>query len=502
MKLKLPKSTHNWISVTGLVIAAISLFMIVFLFFISVILLQGSTYLGLVIYIVLPVFMIAGLLLIPIGMLITIKKIDYDKKQAENWPKIDLNDIRHRNAFMIFTVGTTLLLLISAIGSYEAFHFTESIEFCGTLCHSVMDPEYSAYQNSSHARVACVDCHVGTGADWYVRSKLSGMYQIYSVLFDKFQRPIPVPIHNLRPARETCEQCHWPQKFYAQKLRVERHYLNDEENTQWDIHLLMKIGAQQSAHGLKEGIHWHINPDISVEFVSEDDKNLSIPWVKLTNKKTGESKVYQDEDQDFEMNAEMNSKMHKMDCMDCHNRPSHNYRPPAFFVNESITSGSIPADLPEIKNLSMEICSENISNSDSVTNFIKNTINEFYESDYPEIFESNPEKIKKAITGLTEIYFKNIFPDMKVRWDAYPNHIGHLEFNGCFRCHNDNLSAENGDTISKDCNICHSIISQGTEDEMQFAQNGESLTFLHPGDVEEDEWQDALCTDCHTGLNP
>jgi len=320
MKLKLPPSTHNWISLSGLMIAVITLFMIVFLFLISIIFLEGGSYLGLVIYIVLPVFMIAGLLLIPLGMFITIKRRGYDKKQIENWPKIDLNEISHRNAFFIFIIGTTLLLLISAIGSYEAFHFTESVEFCGTLCHKVMKPEHTAYQNSAHARVACVDCHVGTGADWYVRSKMSGMYQIYSVLFNKYQKPIPVPIHNLRPARETCEQCHWPQKFYAQKLRSERHYLNDEENTQWDIQLVMKIGAQQSAHGLKEGIHWHINPDISVEYVSEDDKNLNISLVKYTNNNTGEIKIYTSEEE--QLNQISKNDYRKMDCMDCHNRPS------------------------------------------------------------------------------------------------------------------------------------------------------------------------------------
>jgi len=501
MKLKLPASTHNWLSLTGLMIAVISLFMITFLFVISTIFLEGGSYLGLVIYIVLPVFMITGLIIIPIGMLITVKKSGYkDKNQKENWPKIDLNELGHRNAFFIFIIGTTLLLLISAIGSYEAFHFTESVEFCGTICHEVMKPEHTAYQNSAHSRVACVACHVGTGADWYVRSKMSGMYQVYSVLFDKYQKPIPVPIHNLRPARETCEQCHWPQKFYAQKLRSERHYLNDEENTTWDIQLVMKIGAQQSAHGLKEGIHWHINPDISVEYISEDDKNLNISLVKYTNNNTGEIKIYTTEEK--QVNQIPENDFHKMDCMDCHNRPSHNYKPPAFFVNEAMTSGSIPKDLPEIKNLSMEICNEQIFDSDSAKEFIQKSILGFYDSEYPEILETDNEKIQQAITGLNDIYFKNIFPEMNVRWDAYPNHIGHLEFDGCFRCHNDNLTNEQGDTITKDCNLCHTIIAQGMDDEMQFAQTGETLPFLHPGDIEEDEWQEALCTECHTGLNP
>jgi hypothetical protein len=502
MKFKLPPSTHNWLSLTGFMIAVISLFMIGFLFVISVLFLEGGSYLGLVIYIVLPVFMIAGLLLIPIGMYITVKKAGYDKNRKESWPKIDLNDISHRNAFFIFAIGTTFLLLVSALGSYEAFHFTESVEFCGTICHEVMKPEYTAYQNSAHARVACVDCHVGTGADWYVRSKLSGMYQIYSVLFNKYQRPIPVPIHNLRPARETCEQCHWPQKFYSQKLRAERHYLNNEENTQWDINLLMKIGSEQSAHGLKEGIHWHINPNISIEFVSEDDKNLKINWVKYTNHNTNEIKIYSNDGGETEEDKDNASILHEMDCMDCHNRPSHNYRPPAFFVNEAITAGAIPADLPGIKNLTMEICSEEYTDTDSAKKQIEKSINTFYEDEYPDIYENESDKIEKAISGFSNIYFKNIFPEMRVRWNAYPNHIGHLEFNGCFRCHNDELTNEDGDTITKDCNLCHSIIAQGTEDEMQITQTRESFTFVHPGEIEEEDWKESLCTDCHTGLNP
>jgi len=262
----------------------------------------------------------------------------------------------------------------------------------------------------------------------------------------------------------------------------------------------MKIGAQQSAHGLKEGIHWHINPDISVEYISEDDKNLNISLVKYTNNNTGEIKIYTTEEK--QVNQIPENDFHKMDCMDCHNRPSHNYKPPAFFVNEAMTSGSIPKDLPEIKNLSMEICSEQLFDSDSAKEFIQKSILEFYDSEYPEILETDNEKIQQAITGLNDIYFKNIFPEMNVRWDAYPNHIGHLEFDGCFRCHNDNLTNEQGDTITKDCNLCHTIIAQGMDDEMQFAQTGESLPFLHPGDIEEDEWQEALCTECHTGLNP
>ncbi|MGD9900747.1 MAG: NapC/NirT family cytochrome c, partial [Calditrichaceae bacterium] len=185
MRWQLPRSTQNWITLIGATIAIISLFMIIFLFVVSTFWVSNHTYLGLVIYIMLPAVMIMGLLLIPLGMFIQMNR---EKKQKAKirppWPRIDLNDSKHRNAFFVFTIGTTILLFLSAIGSYEAFHFTESVSFCGETCHSVMNPEFVAYQNSPHARVACVECHVGSGADWYVRSKMSGTYQVYAVLAD------------------------------------------------------------------------------------------------------------------------------------------------------------------------------------------------------------------------------------------------------------------------------------------------------------------------------
>jgi len=264
--MKLPQSSYNWTSLIGAVIAIISLFMMGFLLAISLFINVGSSYLGLVIYIILPGFLLLGLILIPVGMVRRMKKLKREKVvEQSRWPQVNLNIKQHRNAFVIFVISTTVFLFLSAVGTYEAFHYTESVEFCGTLCHEVMDPEYVTYQGSSHARVACVDCHVGSGADWYVRSKLSGLYQVYSVLFKKYPQPIETPISNLRPARETCEECHWPEKFYASLLRTEKHYLADERNTEWDIALRMKIGAEYSALGLQEGIHWHINPDVKIE---------------------------------------------------------------------------------------------------------------------------------------------------------------------------------------------------------------------------------------------
>ncbi len=505
MKFQLPRTTRNWITLTGATIALISLFMIVFTFTVSLFGLKGHAYLGLVMYILLPAVMILGLLLIPIGMLIQMRR-EHKHGIADRpaWPRVDLGETRHRNAFFIFVIGTTFLLFISAVGSYEAFHFTESVTFCGTMCHSVMHPEHIAYQNSPHARVACVDCHVGPGADWYVRSKLSGLYQVYATARNIYPRPIPTPISNLRPAREVCEQCHWPQKFYAHKLRLESYYLPDEQNTQWDIALIMKIGAPKSAQGLEEGIHWHINPDVKIEYISADPTREELPWVRYSNMRTGEVVVYQDEEAPLDEDEIKNREIRVMDCVDCHTRPSHNYRAPNLFVNAAITAGEIPKELPEIKTVAMDICSNQFPTMDSALAYIDQEIRTYYEDNYPEILEEKPEMVEKAVKGLQEVFSKNIFPEMKVRWSAYPDHIGHLNYNGCFRCHNDRHVSEDGaHRISKDCNLCHYISAQGAPGSQEIAPLGQVLGFRHPGeDVEEEDWKEGLCTDCHEGLNP
>jgi hypothetical protein len=331
-----------------------------------------------------------------------------------------------------------------------------------------------------------------------MRSKLSGLYQVYAVTIGEYPRPIPTPISNLRPARETCERCHWPEKFYANELRVEKHYLSDEVNSPWDIYLKMKIGASHSALGLEEGIHWHINPNVKVEYVAMDEQRENIPWVKYTNLETGEIKIFNEDGNSLEPGDFDSMIVREMDCMDCHNRPSHSYKPPAFFVNNALTAGTIPKELPEIKNLAMEICAEEFTTEDSAMTFIENEIKTFYVENYPDVDSS---LVTIAVSGLQNEFSKNIFPEMKVRWDVYPNHIGHVEFNGCFRCHNDNLVTNEGNFISKDCNLCHSIIAQGSPDDLQVAAINEQLDFIHPTDIDE-EWREMLCVDCHTGLNP
>ncbi|MEN8191546.1 MAG: NapC/NirT family cytochrome c [Bacteroidota bacterium] len=506
MKLKLPETTKNWLSLIGATISTVAILMIIFLLTVSLAFNQGGSYLGLVIYIILPAFLIAGLILIPIGMFRKRKQLNRQNVPgniSRPLPFVDLNLPAHRNATFIFVIGTAIFLFISAVGSYETFHFTESVSFCGEICHTVMNPEFIAYQTSPHARVKCVECHVGEGADWYMRSKLSGLRQVYKTVIGDIPKPIQTPIQNLRPARETCEKCHWPQKFYSRSIRMERHYLRDEENSEWDINLVMKVGAEFDALGLEEGIHWHINPNVKVEYAATDFRRQNIPWVRLTDKKTGQVTIFDSADEPLDEDEIDILEIREVDCIDCHNRPSHDYKPPEFFINNAITAGNISLELPEIKSIATSICAQQYSSTDSALAEIKLSIEDFYTENYPEVIEEHNELLQETISSIQEQFLQNIFPEMNVRWDQYPINIGHIKSPGCFRCHDDNHVSENGQFISRDCNLCHLINSQGSPQKMQRSSINESLVFIHPGDdVEQEDWEENMCHDCHEEDGP
>lgn len=484
----------------GSVIAGISILSIIFMVIITSFIDEANPYIGIIILLILPSILCMGLILIPIGMWVKKKKAkrsDISLKESRFY--LDLNNKRHRNATFIFMFGSLLFLFATGVGSYELYHFSESVEFCGTVCHEVMEPEYVAYQNSPHAKVTCGKCHIGSGAEWFVKAKISGMYQVYSVLANKFPTPIETPIEDLRPARETCEQCHWPQQFYSNSLNSEKYYLTDELNTEWEIKLRMKTGSSVEGKGHTEGIHWHINPNIQIDYVATDHKRENIPWVRKINKETGDTIIFNSQDEPLGSEALDTLTMRTMDCMDCHNRPAHNYLTPATFVNNAMAAGEVSKELPEMKSLAMGIFAQEFHSTDTALLIIESDVLNFYKDNYPEIYKNKKALIDQSIVGLKKHFNLNMFPEMKANWDAYPDHIGHMEFNGCFRCHNDMHQADNGKVISKDCNLCHSIMVQGTGEEKQYSTFKDTLEFQHPVDID-GMWKESVCSDCHRYL--
>jgi len=447
-----------------------------------------SAYFGLVCYMLIP-FLAGGCVAVVIlGMILTHLR---NKRQgyASKMPVIDLGDQRTIIRIAIFILCASVFTVGGVVVAYRAYHFTESVQFCGAVCHTVMKPEYTAFKQSPHANSACAECHIGSGAEWFVKAKISGLYQVYSVLLNKYHRPIETPVQSLRPAKDTCLACHWPSKFFGAVLRTWTHYGSDEKNSPWTIKMLLKIGGGNPAQGQIRGIHWHMEGVNTVEYVATDRKRMVIPWVQVTDQ-AGKVTVYRTEDKKLRISDAQAAALSKrsMDCMDCHNRPAHTYRSPNELLDLAMSAGRLDSSMPSLKATTAKLLAASYKTEAEAMTAIDHELRVKYPGD---------ARVDTAIREVQTLYSGNFFPEMKVRWDEYPNHIGHKITAGCFRCHDGEHVSDSGKRISKDCNTCHTILAQGPGKELaEFASAG--LEFKHPEDIG-DDWKSARCDTCHTG---
>ncbi len=497
MKRRFPDLFYNPVSALGAALACASFATIIFLTFVDLLQSSPPAYTGIVSYVIMPVPLLIGLLLIPLGYLRERRRIKHGMPASRRQFSLDLDAPRQRTAMLVFLSATVILFLFTAYGSYRTFEWTESVAFCGTTCHEVMQPEYTAYQDSPHARVKCVECHVGSGAGWYVRSKLSGAYQVYAVLTNIYPRPITTPIHNLRPAQETCEQCHWPSHFSGDKEYVNTYFKSDKQNSRWTIALLMKIGGGMSERGSQGGIHWHMNIANEITYVAVDSLRQVIPWVRIRSRITGETKEYVASDTPIPPDSLASLTKNTMDCIDCHNRPSHIYRPPVRIVDRSLANGSISPILPNIHAIAINVLVRPYSTAQAAMDSIPIQLEQALTEEVNPIPDTLRPFVASAAKELQDQYQRNFFPLMKVNWKAYPNNIGHMTDLGCFRCHDGNHVSSDGKVISKDCNSCHTILYQGPDAHPTALSSG-GLAFQHPEDVG-DAWKTTNCRECHSG---
>ncbi|HSP97538.1 MAG TPA: NapC/NirT family cytochrome c [Candidatus Dormibacteraeota bacterium] len=498
--MRLPPLVHNRVSYAGAAIALLALAAMVFLFVLSSLAGDGEApYAGLVTFILLPAFLLFGLVLIPIGML---RERRYLRRTGAysipRFPVVDLNIPQERNAATIFVVGSIMLVSMTVFGSFQAYEATESVAFCGSTCHTVMEPEKVAHRRSPHARVRCVECHVGPGTQWYIRSKLTGAHQLWSVATDSYPRPIPVPIESLRPARETCEHCHWPgQHADVQRLKTRVAFLPDEANTRWEIDLLVNVGGgdrdEQTA-----GIHWHLNPSNRVEYIPADASRQKIPWVRVTDRRTGTATEYNSTEEPLSAEQIAAGPVRVMDCLDCHNRPSHRFETPEAAVDQAILAGGIDPSLPGIKAAATELLKPEYASVAEAEAAIDKGLRDHYAENEPTVLSQREPTLVQAATALKAAYRTNFFPAMKARWSAYPNNAGHFNFPGCVRCHDGLHQDAAGESIASGCTTCHVITAQGKAGALKRANKPEGLSFEHPPIKDlEDAWQDTPCTDCH-----
>ncbi len=427
--------------------------------------LHGNPYVGILAYLVLPGVFLLGLALIPLGVRRQRRRAARLGTDTSAFPIIDLNRDRTRNMVLTFLGLTLANVVILALATYKGVEVMDSTAFCGTTCHTVMEPENVAHDRSPHARVKCVECHIGPGASWFVRSKMSGAWQVVAVAFDLYERPIPTPVHNLRPARDTCEQCHWPTKFVGDRLKVIPRYAEDEANTEMKTVLLLRVGGIQGRSS--QGIHWHVDPGIEVRYRADASRE-TIHEVEL-RAADGTTRLYRGPSADGAPETEWRT----MDCVDCHNRPTHIHRPPDDEIDRALASGAVDGGLPFVRREGLRLLREPHASSAEARQGIADDLARFYGESYPDLAQTKATEITQAGRVLGELYASNVFPQMKVTWGTYPNHIGHRDFPGCFRCHDDEHRTAEGATISQDCETCHTLLA--VEE-----QNPEILTTLNP----------------------
>ncbi|PLY02278.1 MAG: hypothetical protein C0623_03990 [Desulfuromonas sp.] len=427
-----------------------------------------NTYFAAAAYLFLGPLVILGLILVFLGLFffrgkedVRLFTLDYLRDYFTNPKRFG----RMRKLLFVFVFISCSMFCIFGIITYRSYNYMNTTSFCTDFCHIVMQPQKIAHANSSHSQVSCVECHIGSNAKWYEKAKISGLTQVVNVVSHNFSKPIKTPTTHLRPDRAVCEECHRPGLFHGEKLIVREKFLPDENNTNVKTVILFKIGTAGDRTVSPHGYHWHVAPENRLVYTATDFQRTDIPIVRFKESSDSE-KIF------TTVNADALVKKNKatlltreMDCIDCHNRPTHNYLPPNEALDEKIMTGEIPQDVPYIKRQALDLITRKYDSQQEALTRIAVELRAWYRDNYPDI-EVNNDRIAQAILGIQAAYKENVFPQMNVTWGTYTDHIGHgtNSDRGCFRCHDGKHFNSKGDPISNDCNTCHIILARDSKD--------------------------------------
>lgn len=442
----------------GVSITTISITLIIIGLIVDLLGLIENPYIGIFIYMVLPACMLIGLFIIPLAAWLRRRQWHKYGKAREHL-KLNLSYHKHRKALLVFIVLTVVNVSILVLVGYEGYHFTDSSYFCGAVCHQVMEPEYTAYKNSPHAKVECVECHIGPGAEWFVKAKISGLRQVGAILTDSYSRPIPTPVEELRPARHTCEECHWPEKFHGKKVKKFYSFSNNNQKKPQMNEISLHIGGHNPQTEKFEGIHWHVSNNVKVSYLASGEERTRIPKVRV-ERPDGSTEEYVREDMEVPevSEDEEEQEWRLMDCIDCHNRPTHIYDKPEERVDFGLLSKRINPEIGGIREDSLAVLTTEYPSRQEAEEEMVDDLLELQKKRDTEQADEYEEDIRKAGQYLLETYLNNVWPDMNVTWGTYQSHLGHQQAEdgyGCFRCHDAMHLNEEGESISQDCTICH-----------------------------------------------
>jgi nitrate/TMAO reductase-like tetraheme cytochrome c subunit len=405
-----------------------------------------------------------------------------------------------RTRWTSFLLGAVVMALVGLLG-IATWEVTNANAFCDEVCHEIMYPYVDVWQHSTHVEVDCVECHMGrTPVTDQLPRKFVHARELYALVTNSYEEPLEAT--TLRPARETCELCHYPPQFFADSVREFRRYDSDRENTPVSTWLIVKTGGGLEREGLGFGIHWHVENEIY--FYGLGDSNEEIPWMRVVDPEDGEETIYAAVG--FELPEEVDEQnLHLMDCLDCHNRVGHDMQTPEELVDNAIERGRISADIPYIRRQAVEAIGVGYETQEEGLEAIAG-IEDWYEENYSLAYPALQEEIVQAIEVLQELYAANFFPAKGYNWRSYPDHTSHVNWPGCFRCHDgQHISADN-EVVRIECNLCHSV------PEVVVGGGGPTISLTRgpePASHRETAWLhrhhlafDETCDLCHTVADP
>lgn len=480
----LPSFWTNWLTLLGAAITTVSGSTIVLALAAVLVTPSMKPYAAALTFLIMPGMFVFGLVLIALGFAWKRFRGGAGASQDPIQKAFVMvaRDKRSRRLIVFVTVATLVNIAIVGAAGHAALDFMDSPTFCGQLCHTVMQPEYDSYLESPHSRVKCVQCHIGPGASWAVKSKLDGLKQVWGVLTGSYDTPIPSPVRALRPARDTCEQCHWPDKFHGNRVKFVTHFGDDEENSAEVTALLMNVGGKNPRTGEYQGVHWHVRRDTEVRYEALDNRREKVG--KIWVYRNGELADEYSPPGDAELEA---LETRPMDCVDCHNRPTHVFdQTPRLAVDRAFSEGLLDESVPYLHVAAVKTLEgggDELAHDDA-DSYFAGALSKYYDAEHPDAKPAD-EQLSKSATALAELYRRNVYPEMKLGWEAHPNHLGHhgdeQDKRGCFRCHNDEHETADGKTLSMDCDLCHEFLVEEEAPE-DLPESLQSLFFGPGGD--------------------
>jgi hypothetical protein len=472
-----PKLGSNWVTLFGSVVTTLAAVTILAAVAIDLTSSALNPYTATVFFLIMPGVFAVGLALIPLGLLWERRRrgARAPERAVEVGEPMPLDErlaravqnpvVRHRVAFVL--LATVLNVFIFAIVTQKAVSFMDTPKFCGNVCHRVMQPEYDAHERSAHRQVACVSCHIGEGASGFVEAKTSGLRRVMAVMTGHYHRPIQAPPAGLPPARETCEGCHQPSRFVGNQIDIRMHFKDDEANTPQGTSMVMHVGGTDPSTGEDAGIHFHASRRYQIRYEVLDPKREIIGRIQKLDRGKVVAEYLPVKDPKASPAAPAKVlETRTMDCIDCHNRPTHVFdESAASAIDKAFGEGLLDPKVPWLKKTSLAALGAVSPARDTAEAELRGALAAAYDREHPAQKPAAPA-LDAAARGLATVYRHNVYPDMKLTFGTYRSNIGHggpdpgKSKAGCFRCHSGDHATADGKELSSKCESCHEVTAK------------------------------------------